>query len=338
MTALDEYQRLESTGLWRESNEDDPTEVLISFGKATLVLSTLDEAPLTHWSLSALTQVGQAGGAVVYSPDIDGEETLLISDSDMIGALERVKAAHGNNGRKSGRLRGALSIGALTAIAAWGYFTLPGLLEQHVAKNIPQEQAGLIGEELLADIKSRVGLECSNAQGTVAFNQLAAGLPGTGNMKLHVLELGALPTLALPGNRLLINKQAITAAQSPEEIAGWIAGELARAKNLPPLLNMTRQVSLMDNVLFLFRGGYTPETSVSLVAKLLNNPPAVRDPMDRETLGILKTAGISPAPFAEALARTGAEAARVKVFETAPQGTKTVLDDQNWVALQGICN
>jgi len=306
--------------------------------RATLVLSTFEEAPLTHWSLSALTQTGKAGGAVIYSPDADGEETLLISDPEMINALERVKAAHGGNRRNSGRLRGVLSIAALMGLAAWGYFALPGFLQNQVAHKIPREQAGLIGEELLADIKSRVGLECSNDQGTLAVNQLAAGLPGTGDLKLHVLELGALPTLALPGNRLLINKQAIAAAQSPEEIAGWIASELARAKTLPPLLNMTKKVSTLDNVLFLFRGGYTPETSVSLVEKLLSDTPPTPQQLDIETLDILKTAGFSSTPFATALARTGAQAARIKVFDATSEGTNSALDDQKWVALQGICD
>jgi len=338
MTALQEYQRLESTGLWRESNQEEPVEVVISFGTATLVLSTLDEAPLTHWSLSALSKTKTTGAAVIYTPDAQGEETLLISDPDMIAALEKVQAAHGKRSRKSGRLRGLFTIATIAALAAWAYLALPGWLERHVATNIPREQAILIGQELLADIKSRNGLECSESQGTIAVNLLAANLPGTGDMKLHVLELGPLPTLALPGNRLLINKQAITAAQNPEEIAGWIAGELARARNLPPLLNITKQVTPLDNLLFLFRGGYSPETSVMLVEKLLNDQPVIPEPMDQNTLDILKTAGISSSPFAQALQRTGAEAARIKVFEATADGSKTVLDDQNWVALQGICN
>lgn len=338
MTALDEYQRLESTGLWRETDDDDPVEVVISFGTATLVLSTLDDAPVAHWSLSALEQSGTADGAVIYSPDADGRETLLISDPDMIAALEKVKAAHARGRKNPGRLRLALALLALACVAYWVIFWLPGGLERHVAASIPRAQAGLIGTELLADIKSRVGLECGDRKGVFAANKLAAALPGTGQIKLHVLELGALPTLALPGNHLLINKQAVASAQSPEEIAGWIASELARARALPPLLSITQKVTLVDNLRFLFTGGYTPETSVKLVEKLLGEPAEIPQTMDANALDILKSAKISPAPYAQALTRMGAEAARVKLFDVEDLFAEPVLDDQNWVALQGICN
>lgn len=338
MTALEDYQRLESTGLWRQSIDDDPVEVVISFGTATLVLSTFEEAPLTHWSLSALTQTGTAEGAVIYSPDSSGDETLLITDPDMIGALARVKAAYKRRSNRPGRLRNLFYAGALAAIIGWAVFILPGWIEQHVAKAIPSEQAGLIGDELLVDIKSRVGLACSEERGVLAANKLAAAVPGTGGMKLHVLELGKVPLVSLPGEHVLINKQIIEAAQSPDEIAGWIASEMARTNAEPPLLSMTRKAGFVENLRFLFTGGYTPETSVALVENFLAAPGPVGETQDTKTLETLTKAGISPLPFSEALARGGADALRVKLFAAAGSPGEPVIDDQSWVALQGICD
>jgi hypothetical protein len=38
LTALERYIRLEATGLWRETPDTPPREVVVSFGKATLLL------------------------------------------------------------------------------------------------------------------------------------------------------------------------------------------------------------------------------------------------------------------------------------------------------------
>ena len=54
MTALKKYARLESSGLWKESKNASFIEVLITFGKTSLILSDYKDNPLTHWSLTAI--------------------------------------------------------------------------------------------------------------------------------------------------------------------------------------------------------------------------------------------------------------------------------------------
>ncbi|MGL4279888.1 MAG: hypothetical protein ACRCS0_05955, partial [Albidovulum sp.] len=58
MTALREYQRLESTGLWRDAPGAQKREVFVAFGDATLVISEAkSHRPLTHWSLPAIQRL-----------------------------------------------------------------------------------------------------------------------------------------------------------------------------------------------------------------------------------------------------------------------------------------
>ena len=54
MTALQKYERLEATGLWRETPDGQRREVVVSIGDATLVISDLNDTALTHWSLAAV--------------------------------------------------------------------------------------------------------------------------------------------------------------------------------------------------------------------------------------------------------------------------------------------
>ena len=57
MTAIKKYARLEASGLWKESKKCDFIEVLITFGKTSVVLSDYKDTPLTHWSLAAIKLV-----------------------------------------------------------------------------------------------------------------------------------------------------------------------------------------------------------------------------------------------------------------------------------------
>ena len=62
MTALDRYLRLEAVGLWRERADAPAREVIVSFGRSTLVLTDLEERPLGHWALAGVVAIGPMSG------------------------------------------------------------------------------------------------------------------------------------------------------------------------------------------------------------------------------------------------------------------------------------
>ena len=69
MTALKKYQRLECSGLWRETPQDQRREVLVRFGDATLVLSDPKSGEaVSHWSLPAIERINQGAGAAGLRP------------------------------------------------------------------------------------------------------------------------------------------------------------------------------------------------------------------------------------------------------------------------------
>ena len=117
MTALDKYQRLEATGLWRQSPDDPGREVIMQFGKATLVLNASDDSPLAHWSIPAIEIVADDGETTVYALDSDGYETLTTSDRDMRAALSAILAGK-SAATDPGPTRGGRILKALTALVA----------------------------------------------------------------------------------------------------------------------------------------------------------------------------------------------------------------------------
>ena len=80
MTALNQYQRLEAIGLWRENPQSEPRDVIVSFGDATLILTDpKSEIPVAHWSLPAVYRLNPGTHPARYSPDgADGDEELQV--------------------------------------------------------------------------------------------------------------------------------------------------------------------------------------------------------------------------------------------------------------------
>ena len=48
MTAIKKYRRLEAKGLWIEEKQTDPKEVIVSIGKASIIISDKNEVPLVN--------------------------------------------------------------------------------------------------------------------------------------------------------------------------------------------------------------------------------------------------------------------------------------------------
>ena len=93
MTAVTQYQRLEASGLWRASAEDQRREVIVSIGDATLVISDMNDRALTHWSLAAVERHNPGETPAVYGPDGDQTETLELAadEVEMIEAIEKLR-------------------------------------------------------------------------------------------------------------------------------------------------------------------------------------------------------------------------------------------------------
>ena len=69
MTAIDKFIRLEAVGWWFEAGRQEAREVIVSFGDATLQITSIKDVPLTHWALLATKRIGTRGEAVIYSAD-----------------------------------------------------------------------------------------------------------------------------------------------------------------------------------------------------------------------------------------------------------------------------
>jgi hypothetical protein len=328
MTALDRYVRLEALGLWRETEDLRPREVIVSFGRTTLLLSDLAEKPLGHWALAGVTVLRRDRGATIYTMTPGSGETLIIRDPDMVAAIAAVAdtrlATAGMRPPRRRRLLGV--IGAVIVLGA-AALLLPALIRAQAVRMVPPELALEFGDRMLLAIMEARGAPCDAPAGVGALGRLAERLDPDAPPRLRVLDLGGASVAALPGRTVLIDPRVLADAAAPEEVAGWAALALVR----DPLDRLLRALGPVRDLRYMLTG----IISEAALTRAATAEPAL--PADTEAapaLAALTAADIDPRPFAEALARDGWPAPA-----TAPTlSPKPVLADQDWVALQGICD
>ena len=226
MTALKEYQRLEASGLWRPTAEDQRREVVVSVGEATLTISDLNDRPLTHWSLAALERINPGQRPAIYCPDGDPGETLELAagEDQMTDAIERLRRAVERARPRPGRLRlvGVLAVSG--AVLALLVLWLPGAMTRHAVEVVPTVKRQEIGQALLGRIERVAGGACGSPETRRILARLARR---TGVRQIVVLPSGVPDALGLPGSVVVLNKALLADQDDPGVAAGFVLRAVA---------------------------------------------------------------------------------------------------------------
>jgi hypothetical protein len=336
MTALKEFQRLESTGVWRAHPGAQRRDVIVSFGDASLVISDQNGTALTHWSLAAVDRVNPGARPALYAPDPEGTETLEIADDTMEDAVERIRVMVARARPQPGRLRAGLLVGALALVLAILVFLMPRVLVTHTASVLPEATRAEIGKGLLAEIGKVAGSACSTERGDAALGRLATRLLGPDSERIVVLRTGVPPTLHLPGGYLLVHRGLVEDHDSPEVLAGHVLAETLRRDLADPVLPLL-DVAGTAATFRLLTSGALPVAAMEAHAATMLTAEPVPVPVDA-LIARFAEARVSAAPFARAVDVTGEATLRlIEADQAAAQLPMPVLSDADWVSLQGIC-
>ncbi len=302
LTALKQYQRLESSGLWHEQSDAQRRDVVVSFGTASLVLKDprSDDA-LSHWSLPAIIRENPGQMPAIYRPGPDSAEGLEIVDPDMVTALETVRRAIEASRPRPGRLRGAiyLVVGMVLGGAVIGW--LPDALRTRTADMVPASSRADIGLMAFDDITRLTGAPCNDPRAQAALAGLSTRLFGAANPPiLLVLREGLATARPLPGDIILLPQALVRDASGPGPLATAIMGAAGQAGAQDPLLAILSHAG--------FRATFTLLTTGALPATA----------MDGYGEGFLRDTSQSPADTAAL--------------------PDPLMPDADWIALQGICD
>jgi hypothetical protein len=331
MTAIDKYLRLEALGHWRERADALPREVVVSFGRSTLVLTDLDDRPLGHWALAGIAVVGRDGAATVYAMTPGGGETLTIRDPEMMQAIAAVARPALGPSVKPAPPRRRVPVGPLlgaVALIALGY-ALPRGIAAGVARLMPPEQAAEYGDRMLIELIARQGPPCAGAAGERALARLAERLDPAAPPRLRVMET-EVPVAALPGRTVVVDREALVAAASPEEVAGWVALALGR----DPRAALARDAGTLADLRYLVVGGFD-EPALARASRGALGAPTPDE--SSAALALLGSAGIDPGDFRARLGAAGL-LAETDSAPAAPAPTAApALDRSDWRSLRAIC-
>ena len=232
MTAIDKYIRLEAIGWWFEAGRQEAREVVVSFGDATLQITSLKDVPLTHWSLLATKRVGTRGEAVIYSADPEQHEVLEIEDPEMIRAISAITSMliEPDSAPKWRRwAKGGLVL-ALLAALLWA---APPVIYKATTLLTPPDRLAALSEDMANGLRAAYGEECKGWLGARALADFAARLQPDYPLTLLVFAKQDTPAIALP-NGVALSEAAVKAAD-PDSLAALIMAHWAMGQNRKPL-------------------------------------------------------------------------------------------------------
>ena len=336
MTALSQYDRLESLGLWRATRDDQRREVIVSFGNATLVVSDSAGRPLSHWSLPAVARLNPHVTPAVYAPDADAAESLEIDDPIMIDAIDAVRGHLVRARPRQGRLRGLLTAALLLAVVGAGAIWGPVLLRDQAAGALSDLRRVEIGAKVLGHMQARNGAACRRPAGRAALQKVQTRLFGPDAPGQVVVLPGSLPNpVNLPGDLTVIDHATLVRFDDPTILAGDIVA--ARADAADPVRALLRHAGLRATI-HLLTSGTLPEEALNAYALwLIDTGPA---PVSEATLrDAFAQAKIPTAPYATVRTARGQDGARLITADPmAGQVPEPVLTDADWLQLQAICD
>lgn len=334
VTALEQYERLESIGLWKETAEAQRREVIVSFGAASLVLSDTNGTPLAHWSLAAVRTRNAGHMPALYSPDKGSGEVLEIEDATMVDAIARVRAAIRRGGPHPGRLRWATAGGMILVIALLAVFWLPGVSADYATRILPAAKAEEIGEDTFAQAARLTGQGCAAPGSTDALHRFERWLMPQGG-RIHIVDLGARYSAHLPNNQVLLNRVLVEEHAGPEVAAGFVLLERARMRAADPMRGLFRHIGMGDTLRFLANGQLSSNGIAAYARDRLTAPMTL--PADAELAGEFERAKLTTAPFAMTLDPSGATVAGLLALDPGRGGYVPGIDDADWISLQAIC-
>lgn len=349
-TALERYALLETVGDYTEGDAP-PREVVAKFGEATLTLYGTDDVPITHWALATLRSRPARQGELCVAPGADSDEQLLLRDADMIEALRLSCPDLSGTRPKPKRRPGLMRVGLAAMLVIAGLALIPHL-PTYLVWMIPPLREDEIGRQIEARAAVQTPAEqCDTPEGMAALATLSARLTPAGErpLTIRVYDRAEIETLAYPGRTVVLTRGVLGAAQSPEELAGLIAHELAHVARRDPMHLVADRLGSTGMAGLLLRGTLDPRR-LDMLVPVRSGAAETEIEATAGTYRRLADAGLPSAPWEEFLARLpqaplppGAHLATTARMltprgESADTAFDPALDDQTWVALRGMCD
>ncbi len=345
MTALEKYARLEGTGLWAGSREDQRREVVVCFGDATLVISdSRSEQVLSHWSLPAVERLNPGKRPALYSPDGDPGEVLEIDDALLIDALKELQSALKPERSFWQRLRRPILVTASMAVVLGGALIVPPALVEHTASVVPMAKRAEFAETFQRGLEQGGAQLCRSPYGDPALGVLQRALFQT---PARIVVMRDLPADAprvqhVMGRLFVIDARLLYEAESAEALGGAILLAAQRSAEEDPLHPLLRHAGVVATFRLLTSGELSDSVIRGYAAAIYRAELAIPEAeplLERFARVELSTRPLTDNPYPLDPSLTALQAS---LREGDPMGSEparlSLLSDGQWVSLLNICD
>lgn len=338
MTALKEYQRLESGGLWRAEADSQRRDVVVSFGDATLVIADGAGRPLTHWSLAAVARLNPGTRPALFAPDADTDETLEIEDTYMTEAIEKVRKSIARGRPRQGKLRGAGTLAIVVGLVALGAMWLPGALREQALRVVPDSKRLQIGAVVLSNLQEMTGPVCRGPAGQQALRRFQTRLLGSGSDgQIVLMPLGQETAVPLPGGIIALDRALVERLDDPAIAAGFVLAADRSRRLRDPLLPVLQDAGFVETLRLLATGDLSPEVLRGYAVDLIGDQAPILP--EGDLIPVFAAAKVPSSPFGQYRQARGQPVMDLIVADPMKDDDPpVVISDGDWVAMQGMCN
>ena len=262
---------------------------------------------------------GVAAADLFHATDRDGAQVYGRTDREgwRVGILPPISSdlaailpAERRYGRWIDRvgLAPALAVLLLLSAAVLGAgYLLPGALAPYV----PASWEKRYGDAIVGDFGGKF---CRGPGGTEALEKLARRLsPGHADFDMRVVDVPLVNAAALPGNHIVIFRELIAESDTPDEVAGVLAHEIAHVRRRHVTQGMIRELGV--GLVITALGGTTGGNADMLLGSRYSR--AAESEADADAIAALRAANISPLPTARFFTRMGAAERKLGRFGAA---------------------
>ena len=254
-----EYTKFETFGVWQESSEKPEEQVVVSFGKSTLLLRDINESIVAQWSFPSISVNTLPDGQVTFSPDEDGIEKLTISDEEMIEQLKKVIQAPTYD-RKNFRTIFLLIISLFVTLFL--LLNSKNILIGIATSITPNGKTSIIFEKLIESKDNPLGRKCIIPEGQKILDQLVEKYRNIND--IIILSSTENKFFVLPDGQIILTKKFILDVKDPLEISEFLfLADKANQLNIPLKTFFSSQ-----SILSLLK--YISGTSIDWDPKILN--------------------------------------------------------------------
>ena len=195
----------------------------------------------------------------------------------MLEALAKVHKAIARNRPHPGRLRLILALVIVISVcmisAIWG----PKAVISYASTVLPKVKRVQLGDALAQRIGQLAGPYCSSPEGTHTAQQLADRLNTDRTLPLLVLRGQRTLPITLPGGKVILFENMLTASDDPAVTAGYILSALAAFDHRDPLRAYLEQAGPFT-ALSLVASNNLSKTQVDQLAKIALSQPLTPPP------------------------------------------------------------